>query len=216
MNTARVRTWAALLAAILVLLGTVGAAVAVAATRGWGAASQQSPNAGASEHRFAGQWSMGSRMGRDGYGSPMLADRDDDSGSMMGAQSSGMGSMMRSGLTTMMRPGGGPMMGQDSCDEWSMLGPDSSGFASMMGTGWASSSAHQLLGAGPVTATQARQAAQRWLAGYAPSAQLSSQTAMPMGYRFLASENATLVAMIMVDDDTGTVTGRVRGPATAR
>lgn len=165
MSTARGRTWAALVAATLVLVGTVGAAVAVAGTNGFGDTSQQSLNARSGEHRFAGQW-------------PMMADRVDNSGSMMGARSYGM--------------------------------------SSMMGTGWAGWSDHRMVGSGPVTAPEASLAAQRWLARYAPSAQLGDRTPMPMGFRFLASENGSLVAMIMVDDDTGTVTGRVRGPATSR
>ena len=127
-------------------------------------------------------------------------------------------------------PGRSQPAGRD-CEDWgwggSMMGDVGSGFGWMMGPGqgwsesrsgghWGDSRAYGLNGAGPVTATQAHQQAQRWVDRYAASARLGNQVAMPMGYRFLATQDGTVVAMIMVDDDTGTVLGHLRAPAVPR
>jgi hypothetical protein len=64
-----------------------------------------------------------------------------------------------------------------------------------------------LPGTGPVTAEQARAQAQAWVDRYAAGATLDAGTPMPRGYRFTASRNAQVVAVVMVDDDTGTAVG---------
>lgn len=183
MTTPRKRTLTALVAAILVLLASVGTAIAVVAA---------SNNDGRAAH------------GQD------YADRDDT----YGAQ----------GSSRMTDPGS---------DAWgsghSMMGDDS-GYGGMMGTGWAGqgrmdgwlgggwvdSRSHGWNGDGPLTRTQAREEAQRWLDRFAGSARLGDQAAMPMGYRFLGAQQGTVVAMIMVDDDTGAVFGRLRAPTLRR
>ena len=85
------------------------------------------------------------------------------------------------------------------------------------GGGWADSRTYGWNGTGPLSATQAREQAQRWVDRYAASARLGDQVTMPMGYRFLATtQGGTVVAMVMVDDDTGAVFGHLWAPAAPR
>jgi hypothetical protein len=92
--------------------------------------------------------------------------------------------------------GGGPMMG-----------------GGMMGWG---GDVETIPGSGPVDEQGARDAAQEWVDEYAEGAELGDPATMPMGYWFRASEDGAVVAVIMVDDDSGTVVGHLldsRAPA---
>lgn len=172
MTTSRSKTIAALVAAVLVLLASVGTAVAVGASRDGGAGD----NLEGQVSRYADT---------DGStGQPWMADPDDAGrgGSMMGS-----GSFRQAWM-------------DDWSDGWS-------------GAGWGDSKSFGWNGTDPVTAAEARKVAQQWLDRYATPAELGDPVAMPMGYRFLASRGGTVVAMIMVDDDTGTVFGHLRPTA---
>ncbi|HEY0949827.1 hypothetical protein [Nocardioides sp.] len=109
------------------------------------------------------------------------------------------------------RPWGGSMMG----GRWggSMMGGPWAG-GPMMGWG---GEVETIPGSGPVDEQGARDAAQTWVDEYAEGADLGDAETMPMGYWFRASEGDTVVAVIMVSDDTGTVVGHLldaRAPAT--
>jgi len=98
--------------------------------------------------------------------------------------------------------GGGPMMGGPGAGGWMM--------------GWGGD-VETIPGSGPVDEQGARDAAQKWVDEYAAGAELSDAETMPRGYWFRASEGDTDVAVIMVDDDSGTVVGHLldgRAPAT--
>lgn len=183
MTTTRKRTIAALVTAILVLLGSAGAVIAVAA----------SGDVGPVDH---GQ-NYANRYDTDGVdGSPRRTDPDSDDWGW-----------------------GRSMMGDGSSDYDQMMGPGWAGQGwtdSRSGGGWADSRTYGWNGAGTLSATQAREQAQLWVERYAASAGLGDQVAMPMGYRFLATQDGTVVAMIMVDDDTGAVFGHLRAPAAPR
>lgn len=184
MTTTRHRTITALVAAILVLLTTAGAAIAMVASRDDGPDGQRQPYADRYDN-----W-------RDQGGSRLTDPEPNDrrwGSSMMGDGDRRHGWMM-----------GGGWAGQGTTDGWSS------------GDSWGDSRTYGWNGDGPVTAAQAREEAQRWLNRYAASARLSDQVAMPMGYRFLATQDGTVVAMIMVDDDTGTVFGHLRAPVLPR
>lgn len=84
------------------------------------------------------------------------------------------------------------------------------------GSGWAGSQSYGWTGTGPVTAAQARVEVQRWVDRYAADAQLGDGSSMPMGYLFQVSQDGTLVAMVMVDEDTGSVWGHLRDTARQR
>jgi hypothetical protein len=181
--TTRKRTITALVAAILVLLTTAGAALAVVASRDDGPPDQRSGYV--------------SRYGEDhdqrGHRLTDLDPRD--------------------------RRWGGPMMGDDEAGHGWMMGPGWAGRGRTDGwfdDGWPASRTHGWNGAGPLTATQAREEAQRWLDRYSVAARLGDRVAMSMGDRFLAVRDGTVVAMIMVDDDTGTVFGHLLSPTQPR
>ena len=187
MTTTRRRSIVALVVAVLVLLASVGTAVAVAASRGAVDDQGYATRYDDTDTKTGNSWMAD--PDDPGWGRSMMADRGDDYGWMMGCRSS-------RGWT-----GQGPGSGW-SGDDWS-------------GDGWGDSRSYGWNGTGPVSAVQAREVAQRWLDRYATSADLGRPVAMPMGYRFLASQGGTVVAMIMVDDDTGTVLGHLR-PAAIR
>jgi hypothetical protein len=171
-----------LVAAVLVLLASVGTAIAVAASRDQGSLDQPKDYASRydTDRGTRNSWMSDPNPGGRGSGSSMMGERGDGYGWMMGPQSSGQG--------------------------WTGHGPGSS----WSGDAWGHSRSYRWNGTGPVTAAQAREVAQRWLDRYATSARLGDRVAMPMGYRFLGSQGGTVVAMIMVDDDTGTLTGHLR------
>lgn len=179
MMRTRAKLLVALVASVLVLLGSIGIAVAVGAS-GSGTAD---PN------RSRDRDSVG-MMDRD-Y-------RGDDAtygGGMMG--NGGV-----SGNRGMM--GDGWMMGSGdwSQDTWN----------SSSGGGWSGHMAGPLegwQGSGPVTADQARAEAQKWVAQYSPGAAVDDGVSMPMGYMFTVSEDAHTVAVVMVDEDSGSVAGHL-------
>jgi hypothetical protein len=172
----------ALVAAVLLLLASVGTAIAVAASGDRGSVGHQPGYANRYDDSYGGPGN--SRMVDPDLGDPGWG------GSMMGEGGDGYGWMMGSGSS-----------GQAWTDDW----PDG-----WSGDGWSDSHSYGWNGTGPVTAAQAREVAQRWLDRYATSARLGDPVAMPMGYRFLASQGGTVVAMIMVDDDTSTIFGQLR------
>lgn len=182
MTTTRRKNIVALVVAVLVLLASVGTAVAVAASR---AAVDDQGYATRYDDTDTNTGNSGMADPDDpGWGRSMMGDRGDDYGWMMGSRSS---------------------------RGWTCHGPGSG----WSGDGWGDSRSYGWNGTGPVSAAQAREAAQRWLDRYATSADLGGPVAMPMGYRFPASQGGTVVAMIMVEDDTGTVFGHLR-PAAIR
>ena len=184
MTTTRSRSIVALVVAVLVLLASVGTAVAVAASRG-----------PVDDQGYATRY--------DGTGNSWRADPDDPGWgrSMMGDRGDDYGWMGDYGW----------MMGSRSSRGWTGQGPG----CGWSGDDWGDSRSYGWNGTGPVSAAQAREVAQRWLDRYATSADLGGPVAMSMGYRFLASQGGTVVAMIMVDDNTGTVFGHLR-PAAIR
>ena len=172
-----------LVAAVLMLLASVGTAIAVAASRDRGSVDQREDYASRYDDTYGGTGNSSMSdpdPGDRGWGGSMMDERGDGYGAMMGPRSSERG--------------------------WTGHGPGSG----WSGDGWGDSRSYGLNGTGPVTAPQAREVAQRWLDRYATSAQLGDPVAMPMGYRFLGSQGGTVVAMIMVDEDTGKATGRLR------
>lgn len=202
MSRPRARTWAALAAAVLVLLGTVGAAIAVGATNGLPDTTHPRGLTASTTDQFSVGPGMMTRRATLGGHNAMMAARDGDTaGSMMRDRLSAMGPMMASNSALGMR-------GRFACT-WPMMRPGSSQVAAMMGAAWADATLHRLTGTGSVTAGGARVAAQDWLTRWAPSATLSGSVRMPMGYHFLGVVSEKVVAMIMVDPRTGTVTGRV-------
>lgn len=60
-----------------------------------------------------------------------------------------------------------------------------------------------------MTADRARAEAQKWVAQYSPGAAVDNGVSMPMGYLFTVSEDAHAVAVVMVDDDSGSVAGHL-------
>jgi hypothetical protein len=182
MTTTRSRTIAVLVAAVLVLLASVGAAIAVTASRDRGSADHEQGYVNRYDDTDGGTGNSGMSdpdPGDRGWGGSMMGERGDGYGWMMGPRSSG----------------------QAWIDDWP---------GGWSGDGWSDSKSYGWNGTGPVTAAQAREVAQRWLDRYATSARLGDPVAMPMGYRFLGSQGGTVVAMIMVDDDTGTIFGHLR------
>jgi hypothetical protein len=85
----------------------------------------------------------------------------------------------------------------------------------MMGGGWADGSSGGMMGQGwnqgdstdtpAVTLDQATKIASDWVAAKYAGATLDSGLQMPMGYVFVASKDGTVVAHVMVNDDTGKV-----------
>lgn len=189
MTTTRRKTIAALVVAVLLLLASAGTAVAVAASRDPGAVDDQgyATRYDDTDSNPGNSW-VADRVDP-GWG-PMMGDGGDDYGWMMGDRGDDYGWMT------------GPRSSRD----WTGKGPGS-GWSS---DSWGDSSSYGWNGTGPVSAAQAREVAQRWLDRYATSADLGEPVAMPMGYRFQASQGGTVVAMIMVEDDTGTVFGHLR------
>lgn len=128
------------------------------------------------------------------------AARDDDGGGFRLSDSrdrwrwDGDGSVDDRGPGSMMR---GRMMDGPRAD-W-MMGWDD---------GWRGST-RTVTGDGPVDEQGAQAAAQKWVDTYAAGADLGEADTMPMGYWFRATEDGDVVAVIMVDDDTGTVTGHL-------
>jgi hypothetical protein len=184
MTTPRKRTITALVAAILVLLASAGAAIAVVAASNNDGRTVHGQNYADRDDTYGAHGSR--RMtdpGSDAWGSGH---------SMMGDDGNGYGAMMGPGWA-----------GQGRTDGW-------------LGGAWADSRSYGWNGDGPLTRTQAREEAQRWLDRFAGSARLGDQAAMPMGYWFLAAQQGTVVAMIMVDDDTGAVSGHLRAPTLPR
>jgi hypothetical protein len=60
-------------------------------------------------------------------------------------------------------------------------------------------------GTGPVSRYAARTLAQAWVARNLPGSDVDEGTSMPMGHRFTVTRDNRIVAVIMVDDDTGRV-----------
>jgi hypothetical protein len=173
MTTTRTTYVIALVAAVLVLLASVGAVLAVAA-------SDSGPFDGKAQSRFGRYDSeagprAGSMMGGDAGNRAWSADGD-------------RGEMPR--MTADRRCGGM--------------------------AGWADAETYGWDGTGAVTVTQARVEAQRWVDRFAEGAELGDAVSMPMGYRFLALDGGTVVAMIMVDEDSGSVFGRLWATAPQR
>jgi hypothetical protein len=90
---------------------------------------------------------------------------------------------------------GGSMMGGRGAGMWSGTGAGGPSY------GWN--------GTGPVTLEQARAQATTWVSKYSGGATLDAGVTMPMGYAFTAVSKGHAVAMIMVNDDTGAVWGRL-------
>jgi hypothetical protein len=173
MTTTRTTYVIALVAAVLVLLASMGAMVAMAA-------SHSGPFDGQAHSRFGRYDSdAGPRAGS------MM---DGDAGNRAWSEEGEWGEMPRM-----------------------LAGRRSGGMA-----GWAYAETYGWNGSGAVTATQARVEAQRWVDRYAEGAVLGDAVSMPMGYRFLALDGGTVVAMIMVDEDSGSVFGRLWATAPQR
>lgn len=66
------------------------------------------------------------------------------------------------------------------------------------------------------TPDQARADAQAWVDDHLAGAQLEDGVPMPMGYRFLVVRDGTLVGVVMVDEDTGSVWGHLSDAAEHR
>lgn len=163
----------ALVASVLLLLGSIGIAVAVGASGSGTPAHNQSRD-------------------RDSVG---MMDRDTRDGDATRG-----GGMMGDGGVS----GNGWMMGGG---DWSQYNWDS-----WAGGGWSGHMAGPLegwQGSGPVTADQARAEVQKWAAQYSPGAAVDDGVSMPMGYMFTASEDAHTVAVVMVDEDSGSVAGHL-------
>ena len=64
-------------------------------------------------------------------------------------------------------------------------------------------------GRGPVTSEAAAAQAKAWVARYVPGAALDAGARMPMGFRFTATRSGALVAVVMVDETSGDVWGRL-------
>jgi hypothetical protein len=173
MTTARTTYVIALVAAVLVLLASVGAVFAMAA-------SDSGPFGGKAQSGFGRYDSdagprAGSMMGGDAGNGAWSEDRE-------------RGEMPR-------------MTADRGCGGISA---------------WADAKTYSWDGTGAVTVTQARVEAQRWVDSYAEGAELGDALTMPMGYRFLAVDGGTVVAMIMVDEDSGSVFGHLRASAPQR
>jgi hypothetical protein len=80
---------------------------------------------------------------------------------------------------------------------------------SMMGAGAVDGTVAALPGSGSVDAAGAAALAKAWVDTYAAGSALDDGVAMPRGYRYTATRNGQTVAVVMVNDDTGAVIGRL-------
>jgi hypothetical protein len=94
--------------------------------------------------------------------------------------------------------GPGMMGGRDG--DW---GPGMMGSQGDWNDRWGNGSTNN--GGAAVTLAQARAIAQRWVDGHADGASIDAGVTMPGGYRIVATRDNQVVAVIMVDDDTGRV-----------
>jgi len=83
------------------------------------------------------------------------------------------------------------------------------GGGSMMGAASVDGTVAALPGSGSVDSARAAARAKAWVDAYAAGSALDDGVTMPMGYRYTATRNGQTVAVIMVNDDTGAVVGRL-------